>query len=306
MLGQLHDSDIKLLRVFHVIAECGGFSAAQARLNISQSAISTQMAQLEGRLGCRLCERGRGHFELTEDGITVLEASEKLFSAIENFRGDVAEGLGNLIGELRLGLIDNTVTHEDSRIRDALDAFYKEAPEASLSIYVGGARELEQQLLDGRLHLAIGLFHHQISSIIYAPLFDEEHRLYCAVNHPLYDIPDAAIEDDALRSSQYVSWGYVEEQHGWEPPFEFSKTVASPFLEGVVYMILSGRFVGYLPAHYAEFWVQRGQMRPVFPSRLRRSFQFSVIRRRAGRQSHLTRVFLKHLKLEKTVPENNE
>ena len=298
MLGQLHDSDIKLLRVFHVIAECGGFAAAQSKLNISQSAISTQMAQLEVRLGCRLCERGRGHFELTEDGVTVLEASQKLFSAIENFRGDVADGLGNLTGELRLGLIDNTVTHENSLIRDAVDSFYREAPDANLSIYVGGATELEQQLLDGRLHVAIGLFHNQVSSITYSPLFDEKHCLYVAANHPLFSRRDNGISDGELKSVQYVSWGYVEEQRGWEPPFDFSKTVASPFLEGVVYMILSGRFVGYLPTHYADFWVDRNRMRALFPSRLQRTFQFSLIQRRNGRQSHLTRMFLKKLGID--------
>ena len=59
MLGALTDSDIKLLRVFYVIAQCGGFSAAQAQLNLSQSAISTRMAQLEARLGCRLHEFSR-------------------------------------------------------------------------------------------------------------------------------------------------------------------------------------------------------------------------------------------------------
>lgn len=298
MLGQLHDSDIKLLRVFHVIAECGGFAAAQSKLNISQSAISTQMAQLEVRLGCRLCERGHGHFELTEDGVTVLEASQKLFSAIENFRGDVADGLGNLTGELRLGLIDNTVTHENSLIRDAVDSFYREAPDANLSIYVGGATELEQQLLDGRLHVAIGLFHNQVSSITYSPLFDEKHCLYVAANHPLFSREDNGISDGELKSVQYVSWGYVEEQHGWETPFDFSKTVASPFLEGVVYMILSGQFVGYLPTHYADFWVDRNRMRALFPSRLQRTFQFSLIQRRSGRQSHLTRMFLKKLGID--------
>ena len=47
MLGLVQDADIRLLRVFHTIAECGGFSRAQAKLNLSQSAISTHMTQLQ-------------------------------------------------------------------------------------------------------------------------------------------------------------------------------------------------------------------------------------------------------------------
>ncbi|GLO29048.1 hypothetical protein PPUN12996_11040 [Pseudomonas putida] len=36
---QLHDVDLKLLRVFTTIVRCGGFSAAQAALNAGQSTI---------------------------------------------------------------------------------------------------------------------------------------------------------------------------------------------------------------------------------------------------------------------------
>jgi DNA-binding transcriptional LysR family regulator len=39
------------------VVECGGFTPAQAELNISASALSTKMAALETRLGMRLCQR---------------------------------------------------------------------------------------------------------------------------------------------------------------------------------------------------------------------------------------------------------
>ena len=295
MLGQIHDSDIKLLRIFQVIAECGGFSAAEAQLNVSQSAISTQMAQLEVRLGCRLCERGRGNFELTEDGIAVLEASEKLFAALEDFRNDVAEARGRLTGELRLGLIDNTVTHEDSRIRDAIAAFSEAAPDARINIYVGGAVELEQQVLDGRLHIAVGLFHHQLESIDYIPLFDEEHLLYCARKHPFFTRDDDAITEEEFGKAGYVTWGYVEGLDGWEAPFSFNEVAASPYIEGVTYLILSGKYLGYLPTHYADLWQQRGELRALLPTRLRRSFGFCLVKRKSGRLSNLSRLFLDKL-----------
>ena len=62
---QLYDVDLKLLRVFETIVKCGGFSAAQAALNVGQSTISEQMTQLEARLGVKLCQRGRSGFRLT-------------------------------------------------------------------------------------------------------------------------------------------------------------------------------------------------------------------------------------------------
>ena len=66
MLGQLHDPDLHLLRLFVTVVEAGGFSAAQGVLGLSQPSISQQMGRLETRLGYRLCSRGKGGFRLTE------------------------------------------------------------------------------------------------------------------------------------------------------------------------------------------------------------------------------------------------
>ncbi|MQY43730.1 LysR family transcriptional regulator [Epibacterium sp. SM1969] len=65
---RLHDADLKLLQVFAHVADAGGLSPAQYGLNMSLSAISAAISNLETRMGFRLCERGRGGFQLTEGG----------------------------------------------------------------------------------------------------------------------------------------------------------------------------------------------------------------------------------------------
>ena len=60
ILGQLADVDIRLLRIFRVVAEAGGVSAAELELNIGRSTISRHLKDLETRLGVTLCRRGRG------------------------------------------------------------------------------------------------------------------------------------------------------------------------------------------------------------------------------------------------------
>lgn len=295
MLGTIQDTDIKLLRMFHVIVECGGFTAAQARLDISQSAISTQMAHLEVRLGCRLCERGRGNFELTDDGRAVLNATKKLFTALEDFRSEVLESQGKLAGELRLGLIDNTVTHDNALIHDAIAGFIRQAPEATLSMYVGSPVDLEQQIVDGRLHLAVGLFHHRLASIEYLPLIEEVHALYCAKSHPLFQRADADVSKEDIQQADYVGWGYTEALRGWEAPCDFNELASSPHIEAVAYLILSGRYLGYLPTHYAEQWVRNGDLRPLQMDDLRRSSRFSLIKRKSANLPRLATVFMQHL-----------
>ena len=67
-LAQVSDFDIRLLKIYRSVVECGGFSAAENVLGIGRSAISQQMNDLEQRLGLRLCQRGRAGFSLTEEG----------------------------------------------------------------------------------------------------------------------------------------------------------------------------------------------------------------------------------------------
>ena len=46
-LAQVSDFDIRLLKLFRSVVECGGFSAAESALGIGRSAISQQMSDLE-------------------------------------------------------------------------------------------------------------------------------------------------------------------------------------------------------------------------------------------------------------------
>ena len=57
--GQLSDMDLRLLRVFKSVVECGGMAAAELELNIGISTVSRHIKDLETRLGLSLCRRGR-------------------------------------------------------------------------------------------------------------------------------------------------------------------------------------------------------------------------------------------------------
>ena len=75
--------DLRLLRIFKVVVECGGFAKAEPVLNITRSTISVHISNLESRMKFKLAKRGRGGFALTEQGKVVYEASLKLFHQIQ-------------------------------------------------------------------------------------------------------------------------------------------------------------------------------------------------------------------------------
>ena len=119
----LHDVDLKLLRVFAAVVEHGGFGPAQAVLNISLSRLSSMIAELERRLGVRLCHRGRVGFRLTDKGGQVYQSSLKLMNSLEGFRAEVGALRGRLVGTLTIGMVDNIVSNPECRLSEVISRF---------------------------------------------------------------------------------------------------------------------------------------------------------------------------------------
>lgn len=75
---------LSLLQQFVLVAREGNLSRAAARANLTVSALSHQMRQLEDRLERRLLERGPRGVKLTVDGCRLLEAVGGHFDGIEH------------------------------------------------------------------------------------------------------------------------------------------------------------------------------------------------------------------------------
>ena len=83
-IGQLSDADLRLLRVFKAVVDCGGMASAELELNLAMSTISRHVKDLETRLGLVLCRRGRGGFALTPEGEQLYAATERLLTSGPN------------------------------------------------------------------------------------------------------------------------------------------------------------------------------------------------------------------------------
>ncbi|MEG1213081.1 MAG: LysR family transcriptional regulator [Leclercia sp.] len=291
-MKHLQDVDLKLLRIFMTIVKCGGFSAAQAALNVSQSTISEQMTSLETRLGLKLCERGRGGFRLTEHGAATFEAAQRLLLAVETFCMDTSALRQCISGKLYIGVIDNTVTETDSVLLRALSQFIASGHDVQLDIYIGSPAELEERVLDGRLHVAIGHFPLPVAGLSYTPLYDEPDGLYCGRHHPLYasELSDHALHD-AIRHSQIVARGFLQQRD-----LQMLKTRKAAAtvdnVEAQAILILTGGYIGFLPNHYARQWIDSGQMRQIAPEQFSTQWPFSSITKRGATQPSVLRVFL--------------
>jgi LysR family transcriptional regulator, transcriptional activator for bauABCD operon len=285
-LSPVTDTDIRLLRVFKTVVECGGFSAAEVELNISRAAISLHMADLERRLGLRLCRRGRAGFLLTDEGRLAYEAALRLLAGLESFRSEINTAHGRLRGELNIGITDNLVTLPQMRVTDALRGLKTQAPDVRVNIRMIPPNEIERGVLDGRLHIGVVPARRALPGLARFALYEEESQLYCGKGHPLFDTAPDAVTRDAVESADAVAPTQAQQPHA------LNATATATDREGVAFLVLTGCYVGFLPTHYARQWVERGAMRALLPDSHRYSVTFHAVTQKGAQPNLVLERFL--------------
>ncbi|WP_460415961.1 LysR family transcriptional regulator [Pseudomonas sp. microsymbiont 2] len=264
MLGQLHDPDLHLLRLFVTVVEAGGFSAAQGVLGLSQPSISQQMAKLETRLGYRLCSRGKGGFRLTEKGELLLQATRDLLLQIEQFRQQANGVSGRLLGTVRIGLAENQDASVTLRLARTIARFRQREESVRLELTCAPPAELERLLLEQRLDCAISYFSGNQAAFDYVPLFEECQRLYCGLGHALFSLPRVSREQLLEADQVRHPYRFLKQ----DEPFESRHSLAvAEQIDSALTLILSGRHIGYLPCHCAAPWEAQGLLRALDPTR---------------------------------------
>ena len=169
------------LRCFHAVIEAGGFSRAAERLDLSQSAVSQTIANLEHRLGTRLLRRGNPP-QPTEAGIRLLRFAETTLNEEREALADIGQIKSGALSTLSLALSPSA----NSRMGVALlKEFCERNPLTRLKIVVAPSRELVHGVGEGRWELGFGPFHHNMPAhFALRPCFSETRRLMIARDHP--------------------------------------------------------------------------------------------------------------------------
>jgi DNA-binding transcriptional LysR family regulator len=294
--------DFKLLKVFKAVVEAGGFSAAQNELNVGLAAISKQISDLEIRIGMRLCTRGREGFHLTEEGRLVYQASIDLFASVDNFRDRLSSAQNELIGDLGVGVIDNTITDSNSPLVSVLRKINEESPKVRFQLQASQLDEVERGVVEGRLVAGIVPVYQKREEFDYFPLYDERSYVYCAVGHPLFSLPEAEMGSNVLQDYECINHRYAIHRDKLNFARYDSFSASATQVEAVALLVKTGRFVGFLPEHYAANLVAQGQFRAVRPDLINIVTPFNLILRHNTVRSPLVKAFAQALGVDLKAP----
>lgn len=241
----LNERDLRALRIFCVVAQAGGFSAAENQLNMTKATISRQVKSIEETLGATLCTRGPKGFELTQAGRSALIFAEEALNALDRIFPAMDASRGIISGPLVLGVTDNILGNPHACLHQALRELRLSAPQVSLSLHTMTTLQLTEALLARRLDVAIkGVFEHQkVSSLRYLPLYQEDHALYQLAGSQPAQLPLVHRRRQPFVDDAIARFGY-------------SRGPEATGIEAVAMLVASGQYMGILPAHYA------GQLAP--------------------------------------------
>jgi DNA-binding transcriptional LysR family regulator len=261
-MRHLSDIDLRLIRIFCTIVECNGFAGAQIALNMAQSTLSTHLGSLEAKLGSKLCERGRGGFRVTPAGEDTYAAAQELLRNLERFEATMDRVHRRRTARLRIGLIDCVTTFDALDLPGAIARFTARHPEALVELETDTPAGLQNSLLKGSRDIVVGGSLQPMPGLVYRELAAEIHHLYCGRGHPWFDRPDRDLTQADFLKAAFSVRSYMH----FDDTYRLGRVTARATvgsMEAQEILILSGRYVGFLPAHRGGLWESRGSMRAV-------------------------------------------
>ena len=150
-MAYLPGLDLDLLRSFVIIAEEKSFTRAAERVGRTQSAVSLQVQRLEGVLGQKLFDRGKGgSIDLTAQGSYLLGRAREILDLNDDIMRSIRAV--PVHGTVRLGIPDEVSGRYLARI---LEGFADQAPLIEVAVTTASSCVLTGQFRNGELDLMI-------------------------------------------------------------------------------------------------------------------------------------------------------
>ncbi|MGE8098371.1 LysR family transcriptional regulator [Pseudomonas fluorescens] len=148
--------DIKQLKFLIALEQTRHFGQAAARCHITQPTLSMRLRNLEDELGLELVTRGQRFEGFTQAGERVLAWARTLLAAHDGLFAEAAACRGQLVGNLRLGLVPLSGFNPISYVQELSHTF----PELKFSLSSMSSDQIIEGIGNNQLDLGICYLDH--------------------------------------------------------------------------------------------------------------------------------------------------
>ena len=168
------------LKFIVALAKSRNFRKAAEVCFVSQPALSLAVKKLEDELGVLLFERSRNDVKMTAVGELVVEQATRVMEEAKRLKEIANQGNNQLAGPLKLGVIYSVGPY---LLPEIIPILRKHAPEMSLIVEENLTSNLETQLRNGVIDVAIIALPFELSGVITMPLYEEEFVVVVPITH---------------------------------------------------------------------------------------------------------------------------
>jgi DNA-binding transcriptional LysR family regulator len=193
---------LRQLEYFIAAADAESMTEAALSLPLSQSALSSAIAQLERSLGVQLFMRhhARG-LTLTAAGAAILGGARRLLAQADDLESTASDLGTGLSGRLVVGCFSTIAPLVLPRVFEEFAHIY---PEVRVEHFEADFDVLERRLLEGTCEVAIVYDHGLSSQIAREVLFDFRPYALLAADHPLIGRTSISLRELALTDDPMI------------------------------------------------------------------------------------------------------
>src|SRR5262250_709311 len=141
--------ELRHLRYFMAVGEEENYRRAAQRLHVAQTALSTQIQDLEAELGFKLFDRLPRGVKLSAAGRLFLEDARRILQQVSEAAVRAARVARGQTGTLRVGFTENASWH--GVVPESLRRFRERQPDAELQLYPSTSLEQVEGIRSGQL-----------------------------------------------------------------------------------------------------------------------------------------------------------
>ena len=168
------------LRFIVAVSHERNFRRAAEKCFVSQPALSLAVKKLEEELGVVIFERSRTEVSLTEIGAHIIEQATKTLSEARQIKEIAKLGTNQLSGMLKLGMIHSVGPY---LLPEIIPILRVSAPDMPLEVEENLTANLETQLRNGVIDVAIIALPFNVTGLQTQALYDEDFSVVVPVSH---------------------------------------------------------------------------------------------------------------------------
>ena len=256
--------ELRQLRSFLAVIECGSFSRAAEKIGVTQQAISRNILTLESAVGAQLVERDKRVACPTPLGKVLVMYANNILAEADGFQRKVEDMLAASGGRVRLG---SSLTAAIELVSEAVLSLNRDRDDIRLDVIAGALPAAADALMHGEMDLFVGIDngagdYEGLEREVFAT------ELYCVVagkQHPLAHAAHVSAQD--LCDSEWIigkhlglveaGWRAAYTSRGLDCPTPKITTTSLDFCKNI---LMSSPFLSVLPRQLVGSEIENGNL----------------------------------------------